>query len=387
MTIPRLFPIFDAIPAHETIDEAALRAEVRAFVQTETKSGTLVPGRQTWTTWHRTFSLRCAEEGYIAMTMPKRYGGHERSAFERYVVCEELLAAGAPQGSHWIADRQSAPQILRNGSQRAKDEILPKIAAGTCTIGIGMSEPDSGSDLSSIRTRTEKVEGGYRVYGQKVWTTNAQHADYVIALCRTSPRGEGRYDGLSQLIVPMDQPEVTTRPLRDLRGEEELNEITFDGAFVPDDFLLGAEGEGWRLVNEELGFERSGPDRILSTFVLLSTMAQMVGQSADRFAMAEVGRLIARLSAIRQLSLRINRRLSADQDIGGMATIMKDTGTALEQEIPEVARRILDLVPSGDGNPAQAALATAILSAPSFSLRGGTREILKGMIAREMGLR
>lgn len=387
MTIPRLFPIFDAVPAHETIDETALRAEVRAFVQTEIKSGTLVPGRQTWTTWNRAFSLRCAEEGYIAMTMPKQYGGHERSAFERYVVCEELLAAGAPQGSHWIADRQSAPQILRNGSQRAKDEILPKIAAGTCTIGIGMSEPDSGSDLSSIRTRTEKVEGGYRVYGQKVWTTNAQHADYVIALCRTSPRGEGRYDGLSQLVVPMDQPEVTTRPLCDLRGEEELNEVTFDGAFVPDDFLLGAEGDGWGLVNEELGFERSGPDRILSTFVLLSTMADMAGQTADRFAMAEVGRLTARLSAIRQLSLRINRRLSAGQDIGGMATIMKDTGTALEQEIPELARRLLDLVPARDGNPAQAALATAILSAPSFSLRGGTREILKGMIAREMGLR
>ncbi len=387
MTIPRLFPIFDPAPRHEVINEAALRAEVRSFVHIETTRGTLVPGRQTWTTWHRPFSLRCAEVGYIAMTMPKRYGGHERSAFERYVVCEELLAAGAPQGSHWIADRQSAPQILRNGSQRAKDEILPKIAAGTCTIGIGMSEPDSGSDLSSIRTRADKVDGGYRVYGQKVWTTNAQHADYVIALCRTSPRSEDRYDGLSQLVVPMDQTEITVRPLRDLRGKEELNEITFDGAFVPDDYLLGVEGEGWRLVNEELAFERSGPDRILSTFVLLATMAQMAGQTADRFAMAEVGRLTGRLSAIRQLSLRINRRLSAGQEIGGMATIMKDTGTALEQEIPEVARRILDLVPSENGNPAQAALATAILSAPSFSLRGGTREILKGMIAREMGLR
>ncbi|MFT4960631.1 MAG: hypothetical protein ACI92Z_001715 [Paracoccaceae bacterium] len=391
MTIPRLFPNFEAAPPYEAIDdaidEAALRAEVRAFVQRETERGTIRPGRQTWTTWSREFSLRCAEAGYIAMTFPSQYGGHERTAYERYVVCEELLAAGAPQGSHWIADRQSGPQILRNGSERLKDEILPRIASGNCTFCIGMSEPDSGSDLSSIRTRAEKVDGGYRIYGQKVWTTNAQHAEYAIALCRTSPQGEGRYDGLSQLVIPMDDTAITTRPLRDLRGEDELNEVIFDGAFVPDDHILGQEGDGWRLVNEELAFERSGPDRILSTFVLLSVMAQMAGRDPDRLAAAEIGRLTGRLSAVRQLSLRINRRLWAGQEIGGMAPIMKEMGTALEQEIPEVARRVLDLTPSSNGNPGQGALATAILSAPSFSLRGGTREILKGIIAREMGLR
>lgn len=387
MTIPHLFPKFDSVPAPANIDEAALRAKVRTFIKGEIARGTLTPGRQTWTTWSREFSLRCADAGYIAMTLPRQYGGHERSAFERYVVCEELLAAGAPQGSHWIADRQSGPQILRNGSERMKDEILPRIAAGTCTFGIGMSEPDSGSDLSSIRTTAEKVDGGYRLTGQKIWTTNAQHADYMIVLCRTSPRGEDRYGGLSQLVVAMQDATITTRPMRDLRGEEELNEVMFDGTFVPDDQLLGREGDGWRLVGEELAFERSGPDRILSTFGLLSVMAQRVGPDPDRMEAAEIGRLTARLSAIRQLSLTINRRLSTGENVDGLAPIMKDLGTALEQDIPEVARRILDLTPSNDGDPGQAALATAILSAPCFSLRGGTREILKGMIAREMGLR
>ena len=387
MTIPRLFPIFDAAQHPETVHEAALRAEVRTFVQQEIAAGTITPGRQTWTTWSRAFSLRCAQAGYIAMTLPRQYGGHERSAFERYIVCEELLAAGAPQGSHWIADRQSGPQILRNGSQRLKDEILPRIAAGTCTFGIGMSEPDSGSDLSSIRTQADKVDGGYRLSGHKIWTTNAQHADYMIVLCRTSPRSESRYDGLSQLVVPMGDATITTRPMRDLRGDEELNEVTFDATFVPDDHVLGKAGDGWRLVGEELAFERSGPDRILSTFGLLSVMADIVGPDPDRMAAVEIGRLTTRLSAIRQLSLTINRRLSAGQNVDGLAPIMKDLGTALEQDIPEVARRIVDLTPSIDGDPAQAALATAILSAPCFSLRGGTREILKGMIAREMGLR
>lgn len=387
MSLTHLFPRFDEEAPRPVIDEAALRAEVRGFVRREIERGTIRPGRQTWTTFDRDFSRSCAAAGYIAMTWPRALGGHERSLFERYVVCEELLAAGAPQGAHWIADRQSGPQIMRNGTDALKRAILPRIAAGECTIGIGMSEPDSGSDLSSIRTRADKVDGGYRVHGRKVWTTNAQHADYVIALCRTAPRTEDRYAGLSQLVVPMRGDGITVRPLRDLRGEEELNEITFDGAFVPDDHLLGAEGDGWKLVNEELAFERSGPDRFLSTFGLLSVMAELAGRNPDRFAAMEIGRLTGRLTAIRQLSLLINRRLAAGRTVGALAPIMKDLGTALEQEIPEVARRILDVRPFEEGEATHGALATAILSAPSFSLRGGTREILKGIIAREMGLR
>lgn len=386
MSIPRLFPRLEGeAPRPDFPGERALRAEVRAFVEEETARGTIRPGRQTWTTWSRDFSRRCAARGYIGMTWPRAYGGHERSLYERYVVCEELLAAGAPQGAHWIADRQSGPQILRNGSEALKRLILPQIVTGECTIGIGMSEPDSGSDLSSIRTRAERVEGGWRIHGRKVWTTNAQHADYVIALCRTSPRGEDRYAGLSQLVVPMQGEGVEVRPLRDLRGEEELNEITFDGNFVPEDHLLGPEGSGWRLVNEELAFERSGPDRILSTFGLLSVVVDMAAQAPDRMAEAEIGRAVARMNAIRQLSLRINRRLAAGEDVGVLAPIMKDMGTALEQEIPELARRLTDLRP-GEGSGG-AALATAILSAPSFTLRGGTREILRGIIARGLGLR
>lgn len=387
MTLAHLFPPFNDEAPRPVIDEAALRAEVRAFIRDEIARGTIRPGRQSWTTFSREFSRRCAGAGYIAMTWPREFGGHERSLFERYVVCEELLAAGAPQGAHWIADRQSGPQIMRNGTDAVKRAILPRIAAGECTIGIGMSEPDSGSDLSSIRTRADRVDGGYRVYGRKVWTTNAQHADYVIALCRTAPRTEDRYAGLSQLVIPMDADGVTVRPIRDLRGEEELNEITFEGAFVPEGHLLGAEGDGWRLVNEELAFERSGPDRILSTFGLLSVMARLAGPDPDRLAGMEIGRLTGRLTAIRQMSLLINRRLAAGRQVGALAPIMKDLGTALEQEIPEVARRILEVRPFEEDEATAGTLATAILSAPSFSLRGGTREILRGIIAREMGLR
>lgn len=386
MTLSRLFPAPDAVPVpHDPA--TALRAEVRAFLDEERASGGIRPGRQGWTTWDRGFSLRAAQRGYIGMTLPVEYGGHGRTAWERYVVMEEMLAAGAPQGSHWIADRQSAPQILRHGSEALRRTILPAVARGEITFGIGMSEPDSGSDLSSIRTRADRVEGGFRLDGRKVWTTNAQHAEYIICLCRTAPRGDDRYAGLSQLVVPMDAEGITVRPIPNLAGDEELNEITFDSVFIPEDHLLGQGGDGWALVNAELSFERSGPDRILSSFGLLATMARLLADSRDPRGIAELGGLVARMAAIRELSLQINAQLGRGEGVGALATMMKDIGTGLEQDIPEIARRLLDIIPSLDAGPEAATLATAILNAPCYSLRGGTREILKGIIARELGLR
>jgi hypothetical protein len=379
------FPDFSDAAAPR--DVSRLRAEVRAFLDEERASGAIVPGLQTWTSFDRGFSERAAARGYVAMTWPKRYGGHERSAFERYVVCEEFLAAGAPVGSHWMADRQSGPQIMRNGSEALKEEVLPKIAAGRLTFGIGMSEPDSGSDLSSVRTRAEKVEGGWRIEGRKVWTTNAHHADYLIVLCRSAPKTEDRYAGLSQFVVPLDAPGVTVRPLVNLTGEHELNEVVFDGNVVPDANLLGKGGDGWKLVTEELAFERSGPDRFLSTFGLLKVLVAAQAGNPDSHAAIEIGRLVARLSSIRQLSLLIGDLLEQGQSATAIATIAKDLGTGLEQEVPEVARRLMAERPARGATDSAGALAFAILSAPCFSLRGGTREILKGIIARELGLR
>lgn len=370
-----------------TEELSELRARVRAFVARETASGDIRIGRQSWTTWDRGFSVRCAEAGFIAMTWPKRYGGQERSAVERQVVCEELLAGGAPLGAHWIADRQSGPQILRNGSETLKDRVLPEIAAGRCTFCIGMSEPDSGSDLASIRTRAGKVEGGWRLEGRKVWTTNAHKADYMIVLCRTAPRSEERYAGLSQLVVDMRAEGVSVRPLVNMAGAHELNEVVFDGVFVPDAQLLGREGEGWRLVTEELAFERSGPDRILSTFGLLRLLVEALGPEPDRHEAIEVGRLVGRMAALRKLSLTIAERLERGEPTGADATVMKDLGTAMEQEIPDVARKLVERRPAPEDEGLAGGLAVAMLNAPSFSLRGGTREILKGIVARELGLR
>lgn len=368
-------------------DPQQLREEVRAFVKREADEGRIRIGEQAWTTWDRDFSIRCAKAGYIGMTWPKAYGGHERTPSERYVVCEELLAAGAPLGAHWIADRQSGPQILQHGREALKREVLPRIAAGECTLCIGMSEPDSGSDLSSIRTRAERVEGGWRLTGRKIWTTNAHKSEYMIALCRTAPRSEDRYEGMSQLVVDMRADGVDIRPITNIADIDEFNEVVFDGAYVPDSHVLGQPGDGWKLVTGELAFERSGPDRILSSFGLLRLLTEAVGRDCDRHTAIEIGRLTARLAAIRTLSIEVSRDIEAGRPTGAKATMMKELGTTLEQEIPEVARRLCDRLPRLGGTIYERALAVALLNAPSYSLRGGTREILHGIIARELGLR
>lgn len=155
------------------------------------------------------------------MTWPKEYGGQDRSALERYVVLEEMLAAGAPVAAHWIADRQSGPLLLKVGTEEQRRTLLPRIAAGECYFCIGMSEPDSGSDLAAVRTRAVPVPGGFRVNGTKLWTTYAHKSHYMLLFCRTGD-GDDRHDGTSQLLVDLNTPGITIRPIEDLAGRTSL---------------------------------------------------------------------------------------------------------------------------------------------------------------------
>jgi hypothetical protein len=366
-----------------------LRAEVRAFLEEEIAKGAFKPAVGAMATADPAFSAKCGERGYLGMTWPKAYGGHERSALERYVVVEEMLAAGAPVLAHWIADRQSGPQILRHGSERAKKMILPQIAAGRCFFAIGMSEPDTGSDLASVKTRATKVDGGWRVNGRKVWTSYAHMAHYLIALVRTGGRPEERHVGLTQLIVDLKSPGITIRPIINVYGSHEFNEVTFDDVFVPADMSVGGEGQGWAMVTSELAFERSGPDRFMSTYPLLVEAFRELGSEPAPAAAAELGRVVAHLATLRRMSTSIAGLLEKGESPVTEAALVKDLGTTLEQEIPEVVRRVLPLEPRrplGE-RPYDALQQLSLQQAPSYSIRGGTREILRGMIARGLGLR
>jgi hypothetical protein len=366
----------------------ALRNQVRAFIAEEVAAGGFTPKRNSWSSFDADFSRKCGERGFIGMTWPKQYGGGEKTALERYVMTEEMLAGGAPVGAHWVADRQSGHQILRFGSARAKQTILPKITAGLCFFGIGMSEPDCGSDLAAVRTRAVQADGGWRLHGTKVWTSSAHRANYMIALVRTSAKQEDRHAGLTQFIIDMAEPGVTVRPIYNLYGGHDFNEVVFDDYFVPDDMVVGDVDGGWKMVTGELSFERSGPDRFLSTYQLLAESIRVIGSEPDDRAANEIGRFVAHLATLRRMSTSVAGMLHRGQQPVVEAALVKDIGTTFEREIPEIFRHLIPTEPTmGHGDSYAELLGMTVLRAPGFTIRGGTREILRGMIAKGLGLR
>ena len=382
-------PEFKFEPVVMPPEAVKLRAEVRSFCDAERAAGHFTPALGSMVVADAAFSAKIGARGWLGMTWPKQYGGHERTALERYVVVEELLAAGAPCLAHWIADRQSGPQILRHGSERAKKMILPEIAAGRCFFAIGMSEPDTGSDLASVRSRAHKADGGWKITGRKVWTSFAHGAHYLIALVRSSGTVEQRQVGLSQFIVDLKSPGISIRPIYNLYGGHDFNEVTFDDVFVPDDMIVAGEGRGWEMVTSELAFERSGPDRFMSTYPLLVETFNAAGRDPPGATAADLGRLVANLATLRRMSGSIAGMLQAGLNPATEAALVKDLGTAFEQEIPEVARRILPSEPRAAlaNDQYTALLHKSQMECVSYSIRGGTREILRGMIARGLGLR
>ncbi|MGY6270448.1 acyl-CoA dehydrogenase family protein [Achromobacter denitrificans] len=370
-------------------EDEALRAEVRDFLA-ETLDG-LEPDKRarSWMGFDAAFSRKLAERGWLGLTLPREHGGSARGHFARFVLSEELLGAGAPVSAHWIADRQSAPLILKYGTPAQQAFYLPRICRAEAFFCIGMSEPGSGSDLASIRTRAERSGNGWRLNGSKIWTTNAHRSHYMIALVRTSGSAEDRHQGLSQVIVDLSLPGVSTRPIEDLAGDAHFSEVFFDNVELAEDALIGAEGAGWAQVNAELAFERSGPERLYSSIALLECwLAHCRGHAPDAGDQAVLGSILSQMAVLRAMSLSIAGKLAAGLSPATEAALVKDLGTELEQAIPRLigdalARRP-DLPPP---LPLMRTLAYLEQAAPTFSLRGGTREILRGIIARGLGLR
>lgn len=374
------------------LPEAAeqLRREVRAFVAEERAAGHLPPPERIGLGFDVATTRRIAAKGWIGLTWPKQYGGGERSALERYVMNEELLAAALPVGAHWVADRQSGPVLLKFGTEAQKRFYLPKIAAGDCYFCIGMSEPESGSDLASLKARAEKVDGGWRINGRKIWTTNAHCVHYMITLVRTSTVEGSRHAGLSQLIVDLTLPGVTISPIVSMAGEHDFNEVLLEDVFVPDEALIGLEGNGWNQVSAELAYERSGPERWLSSFRLISELVDILGPDAQPASLEELGRLLSHLLALRQLSMSVASMIQRGLSPNLEASIVKDLGTKFEQEAVRVVRNIVaseDLTVGNRNARLKRLLAHAQVYAPAFTIRGGTNEILRGIIARGIGLR
>ena len=377
--------MLEPVAIEERLDPA--RREVRAFIADLRAAGSIseddggaLRGASP------EFSRTVAARGWIGMTFPSAYGGHDRTALERFSVIEEMLAAGAPIGAHWSADRQTGPTILLFGTEEQRQRFLPAIAAGECYFSLGMSEPDAGSDLASVRTRAERADGGWLVTGTKIWTSGAHRSDFFAVLCRTS-QAEDRHNGLSQLIVDLRSPGVTINPIEMLDGSSEFNEVVMEDVFVPDSMVLGEIGRGWQQVTSELAFERASPDRYMSSYRLFEVFLRewVEEHELEPSAVEAIGRITAKYWLIRELSMAVAKTMDTGQAPAVEAALVKDLGTNFEREVVDTVRTIVDAEIDLESDSAfEQILAQSILLSPSYTIRGGTTEVLRSVIAKKL---
>ena len=369
----------------------ALRAEVRAFLAQEISAGTFDPHHPGYSeSYDRDFSRRVGAKGWIGMTWPKEYGGHERSQLERYVVTEEFRVANAPTNFHFVADRQSGPILLKYAPEHIKKDILPRICRGELCFAIGMSEPGSGSDLFAAKTKATKVDGGWRINGSKIWTTSAHIANYMLALFRTSPpTKENRRHGLTQFLVNMKTQGITVNPIYQMTGKPGFNEVVFVDTFLPDDHVIGEIDGAWKQATSELAYERSGPERFLDTFYVLPELVRALGPEPDLRGAEGLGQLVAQLHTLRRMSVSVAGMLQAGKEPVVEGSIVKDLGTVWEQKLPARVRELAALLKPEllNHTALEDQLAYATTIAPKLTIQGGTTEILRGIIARGLGLR
>ncbi|MFJ4774199.1 acyl-CoA dehydrogenase family protein [Streptomyces uncialis] len=359
---------------------AELRAQVRGLTAEWREAGRYVPRSDSWLrSFDLEFSKELAARGLIAMTYPEEFGGAGRTHVERLAVTEELLRAGAPVAAHWIGDRQIGPAVLRYGTRALQEEIVPRIASGEAVFCLGMSEPEAGSDLASVRTCAVPADGGWLVNGHKTWTTQAHHATHAYLLARTA-HGARKHDGLSEFIVDMDSEGVTVTPIVDLAGEHHFNEVRFENVLVPAHRVLGEPGAGWRQVVEQLSFERGGAERVLSSYpVLVELIAETARRADDRELHALLGSLVARLAVLRRLCFEVAGAMDAGQAPVQRAAALKYLGNAFEHDVIEALRRTGLCQDPAPGD----VFGQALLASPAFSLRGGAAEVLLSLIARQ----
>ncbi len=368
-----------------------LRHEVRAFLAEEIAAGTFNPYEPLREDSDvPEFSHRVGQRGWIGMTWPKKYGGHERTFLERYVVTEEMRVANAPTRRFFVADRQSGPVLLKYANERIKMNILPRICRGEVCFAIGMSEPNSGSDLFAAKTKATKADGGWLINGTKIWTTSAHMADYMLGIFRTSPpTRENRRHGLTQFLVDMKTPGITVNPIAQLSGQKEFNEVVFKDVFLPDDHALGEVDGAWKQATSELAYERSGPERFLETYYVLTELVRALGSDPDARGAEGIGRLVAQLHTMRRMSVSVAGMLQAGKEPVVEASIVKDIGTLWEQQLPQRVRELAAFVDLKAGNhrTLENQLDFALRIAPKLTIQGGTTEVLRGIIARGLGLR
>ena len=359
--------------------------ELRERARAVAERGAAAYGKwhDSWINGHsREFSKVLAAEGWIGMTWPTEVGGGGRPGIERVIMAEEMISAGAPVAASWFADRQMGPSIYTYGTDRQKAEFLPGMLSGEATWCIGMSEPDAGSDLASVKTAAVRDGADYVVNGQKIWTSAAAGADYCYLICRTDGSGPP-HRGVSELIVPMGSPGVEVRTVRDMVGNEHFCEVFFTDVRVPAANLVGAEGDAFRQTMAQLAHERGGIDRLVSNRPLYDLALNRADRSDRRvrqeITAIETGYRLGRLMVYRG---------ALGQGGADFSAGTKAFCTEHEQRVAQFAAKVLGpAAVAGDLAMGDAAAATAVCYAPAYTIQGGTSAIMRNILGeRVLGL-
>ncbi len=343
-----------------------------------------------WLVGHdRDVARELAARGWLGMTWPTEVGGGGRSPLERFVVFEALIGAGAPLASAYFADRQIGPTLLQFGTPDQQARWLPGILDGTAVWCVGMSEPDAGSDVASIRTRAVRDGDGWRIDGAKVWTSGAAHGDWCYLVARTDPDAPP-HQGLSELVVDLRSPGVEVRPIVDITGDRHFCEVRFEGVHVPDDALVGTENGSFRQIMRQMEHERGGIDRLVSNRRLYVDVLPFADRGdpkvRQQIARLETGYRLGRLLVLREVLGQAPKQFSA-------AT--KTFCTEHEQAVAAFCGQVLGpravaATPGSADHEADelaARVARGLTYAPAYTLMGGTTQILRTILGdRVLGL-
>ena len=353
--------------------------ELRARARAVAERGVADYGRfhDSWITGHsREFSKVLAAEGFIGMTWPVEHGGGGRPGIERIIMAEEMIAAGAPVAAGWFADRQMGPAIYTYGTARQRAEFLPGMLSGEAAWCIGMSEPDAGSDLASLKTVAVRDGDCYVVNGQKIWTSGAAGAQYCYVICRTSRDGPP-HRGLSELVVPMDLDGIDVRPVTDMVGCSHFCEIFLNDVRVPASNLVGTEGGAFKQTMVQLGYERGGIDRLVSNRALYE-LALGCADPADPLTRQEV----AAIETGYRLGRLMVYRGALGQGSADFSAATKVYCTEHQQRVAQFAARVLGPAAAVGGT-----VPDSICYAPAYTIQGGTSAILRNIVGeRSLGL-
>ena len=322
------------------------------------------------------FSKVLAAEGWIGMTWPTEFGGGGRPGIERIIVAEEMIGLGAPVAASWVADRQMGPSIYTFGTPDQRAEFLPGILSGKTTWCIGMSEPDAGSDLASLKTSAVRDGNDFVVNGQKTWTSVAADSEYCYLICRTGTDGPP-HRGVSEFIVPMDLPGIEVRTIVDMVGNDHFCEVFFSDVRVPAENLVGVEGDAFRQTMVQLAHERGGIDRLVSNRPLYR-LALASADASDPLVRQE----IAAIETGYRLGRLMVYRGALGQSPADFSAGTKAYCTEHEQRVARFAAWVL-----GPAATIDSGLANAICYASAYTIQGGTSTIMRNILGeRVLGL-